>query len=283
MNHRGVRLFVVVALVATLAACSFKTLYNRLDYLVPKYVEGVITLDDVLEDRLEERTLVLLQWHRSTQLKQYAAWLQSLQRDVGDQLTEEQLDQHVLKMEDFWWSLVGKLNDEMAYLLPLLDQEQQQELFLYLEDSNEEFREEYIEPGHEERIEAYADFMIDTYENWFGELTGEQEQAVELAATGLISTAELRLEQRLAWQRGIRDILAGDDSHYDKSQRLRVFLAEFETEPDGPLRQGSDTNRRILIRLTVQIAHSLTPEQKDYFVNKTGDYIRMFTELAENR
>ncbi len=283
MTRRCARLLFVVAIIATLAACSFKTLYNRLDDLIPRYVEGVITLDDVLEEQLEERTMVLLHWHRNTQLKQYAAWLQSLQQDMGDQLTEQQLEQHVLKMEDFWQSLVSKLNDEMAYLLPLLDQEQQQELFLYLEDSNEEFREEYIEPDHEERIEAFAEFMIDTYENWFGELTDEQEQAVEQAATGLISTAEERLEQRLAWQRGIRDILAGDDSHYDKSQRLRVFLAEFEKESDGPVRQASDTNRQILVQLTVQIAHSLTPEQRDYFLDKTGDYIRMFTELAENR
>ena len=42
-------------------------------------------------------------------------------------------------------------------------------------------------------------------------------------------------------------------------------------------------NRRIMVKLTVQIAHSLSTEQRAHFVEKTNDYIRMFTELADNR
>jgi len=38
-----------------------------------------------------------------------------------------------------------------------------------------------------------------------------------------------------------------------------------------------------MIRLTVQISHRMSDEQKDFFTSKTSNYIRMFTELAENR
>ena len=297
MTGRYLKAVIVIGLVTLVTACSFKTVYNRLDYLIPKYVEGVVTLDDVLEERLEGRTQVLLDWHRNTQLKQYAGWLQSLQQDFGVQLTEEQLEQHISEMEGFWLSLLDRVNDEMAYLLPMLDQAQREELFLYLDDSNEEFSEEFIEL-HEQaliaafepilrdeqaRIDDYAERMIDVYEDWVGELTDEQAGSVEQAAAELISTAGLRLQRRLDWQQGIRQILASADSHYDKSQRLRVFLAGFEQDEDGPIRQASDINRQVIIRLTVQIAHSLTNEQKEFFISRTDDYIRMFTELAENR
>ena len=90
MSGRLAKLLVVAAAITTLAACSFKTVYNRLDDLIPKYVEGVVTLDDVLEERLDERVSLLLDWHRSTQLKAYAAWLQSVQQDMGDQCKENQ-------------------------------------------------------------------------------------------------------------------------------------------------------------------------------------------------
>ena len=283
MSSRVARLPVIIAIVAAVAACSLKTVYNRLDELIPKYVEGVVTLDDVFEERLDERASLLLDWHRSTQLKQYAAWLQSVQQDMGEQLTEERLDQHIRTMEAFWLALFVRLNDEMAYLLPMLDQTQQEELFSYLGDSNEEFREEFIDPEPDERTEDYAGRMIDTYGNWLGGLTDDQARAVEQAAGELVSTAELRLQRRLEWQQGIRDILTANDSHYDASQRLRVFLAGFEQDPDGPIRAASETNRQTIIRLTVQIAHSLTQEQKDHFIDKTDDYIRMFIELAENR
>lgn len=283
MSMRRSRTLFAIALIALVTACSFKTVYNRLDYLIPEYVEGIVTLDDVLEQRLDERTLVLLQWHRNTQLKQYASWLQSLQQDVNGQLTVEQLEQHIAAMEQFWLSLEIKLNDEMAYLLPQLDADQREELFAYLDETNEEFREEYIDPDNDERIEAFAERMIDTYENWIGELSDAQAQAAELAASGLISSAELRLERRLEWQQGIRDILASPDSRYDKNQRLLAFLAGFEHDPEGPIKQASDHNRQIIVGLTVEIAQSMTQDQKDHFTSKTDDYIRMFTELAENR
>ncbi len=283
MSMRRSRTLFAIALIALVTACSFKTVYNRLDYLIPEYVEGIVTLDDVLEQRLDERTLLLLQWHRNTQLKQYASWLQALQQDVNGQLTVEQLDQHIAEMEQFWLSLEIKLNDEMAYLLPQLDAGQREELFAYLDETNEEFREEYIDPDNDERTEAFAERMIDTYENWIGELSDAQAQAAELAASGLISNAELRLERRLEWQQGIRDILASPDSRYDKSQRLRAFLAGFEHEPEGPIKQASDHNRQVIVSLTVEIAQSMTQNQKDHFTSKTNDYIRMFIELAENR
>ena len=283
MSIRRLRTLFAIALIAFITACSFKTVYNRLDYLIAEYVEGIVTLDDVLEQRLDERTLLLLHWHRNTQLKQYADWLQSLQQDVNEQLTVEQLDQHIAAMEQFWLALVIKLNDEMAYLLPQLDADQRDELFSYLDETNEEFREEFITLDDDERIEAFAERMIDTYENWIGELSDAQIQAVEQAASGLISSAERRLERRLEWQQGIRDILASPDSRYDKSQRLRAFLAGFEQDPDGPIKQASNHNRQIIVGLTVQIAQSMTQDQKDHFTGKTNDYIRMFTELAENR
>ncbi|MGB5518070.1 MAG: DUF6279 family lipoprotein [Gammaproteobacteria bacterium] len=283
MTVRQTKAIFVIALVAFVAACSFKTVYNRLDYLIPEYIEGVVSLDEVLEEKLEDRVLVLLQWHRNTQLKQYASWLNALQGDMTGQLTEQQLDQRISEMEGFWSAFFIKLNDEMAYLLPLLDEKQQDELNVYLEDSNEEFREEFIERDDDERVEDYTERMIDTYENWIGELADEQVLAVEQSAAQLISSAELRLQRRIRWQLGIRTILARDDTTYDKRERLRAFLAGFEQDYDPVLNETTEINRRVIISLTVEIAKSMTQDQKAFFISKTNDYIRMFMELAENR
>jgi len=283
MINRFTKTIIILMLIAAVAACSFKTVYNRLDYLIPEYVEGMVTLDEVLEEQVEERTLMLLQWHRNTQLKQYAGWLQSLQQDVGVTMTEEVLEQRISEMEEFWLYLSIKLNDEMAYLLPLLDEDQQEELFIYIEDTNEEFRDEFVDLDEQERIDDFSERISDTYENWIGELSDDQQLAAEQAAAQLISTAESRLQRRLEWQQGIRNILVEQGTVQYKSERLRSFLAGFEQDKDGPIKEASDINRQIIIRLTVQISHSMSDEQKEFFIRKTSDYIRMFTELAENR
>jgi len=283
MINRSSKAVILIALIATVAACSFKTLYNRLDYLIPEYVEGMVTLDDVLEQKLEQRTQVLLNWHRNTQLKQYADWLSALQRDMGTRLTEEKVEQRIKEMDQFWRSLAEKVNEEMAYLLPLLDKEQQEELFINLEDKNKEFREEFADLNDEQRIDDYIEDISGTYENWIGELTEKQEQSVEQAAVELVSTAELRFQRRLQWQHGIREILAEDGSTQSKSEKLRQFMAGYEDVDDESTKQKSDINKNIIVRLTVQISHSMTADQKEYFTSKTNDYIRMLTELAENR
>jgi len=284
---RQTKVFLIAALITCsvifITACSFKTLYNQLDYLIPSYVEGMVSLGDVLEKKVEQRSQLLINWHRNTQLKQYADWLRALQRDAGPQLTEAQLLQHVARLEFFWQSLSEKVNKEMADLLPLLNSDQRKELFASIADKNQDFRDDYVGLDEEERIDSFTESMFDNYENWLGDLTDEQEEAIELVASELRSTAALRLQQRLLWQRGIQDILDSSDTTALKSERLSLFFAGFEMDNDAEMKSTGEANRRFIVQLTVQIVHRLRPDQKDYFIDKTDDYIRIFTELAENR
>ena len=93
----------------------------------------------------------------------------------------------------------------------------------------------------------------------------------------------LRLQRRLQWQRGIREILAEQETALNKTDRLRQFFAGFEDIDDETMREKSAINRGVIVRLTVQISNSMTEDQQAHFISKTNDYIRMLTELAENR
>lgn len=273
----------IVALVVMAAACSFKTLYNQLDYLIPSYVEGMVSLDGMLEEKVDQRSLVLINWHRNTQLHQYAEWLRALQRDANEQLTEEQMLRHIATLESFWKSLSLKVNEEMVILLPLLNAEQRAELFSSIADKNEDFREDYVDVSNHERIDKYTDRMLDSYETWLGNLTDEQETAVEQAAAEMLTSAGLRLERRQQWQRSIKSILDTSDSATQKAASLGEYFTDFNSRDNVAMQTIENTNRQVLARLTVQIVHSMTDDQKAHFVSRTNDYIRMFDELAEER
>lgn len=282
IEQRTKRIFIIAAIMG-LAACSFKTLYNQLDVLIPEYVEDMVTLDDVLDQKLEQRTGVLLSWHRHTQLKLYVDWLRAVRRDVDSRLTAANVVRRIAEAEQFWRSLVVKVNDEMADLLPLLDREQQRELFRNIEDKNTEFREDFVELDEDERIAANIDRLTETYENWIGELTDAQSLAVKHAAAEMRSSAALRLQRRLEWQLGIRKILAEPGERRQQSARLRRFLAGFEDIHNAAMKEITDANRAVIVRLTVQLANGMTQRQRALFSDNTDEYIRMFTELAENR
>ncbi|MCW8901801.1 MAG: DUF6279 family lipoprotein [Gammaproteobacteria bacterium] len=280
---RQTKILLIATIVALTSACSFKSLYNRLDYLIPVYLEGMVSFDDVLEKKVEQRAQLLISWHRNTQLKEYASWLRSLQQDITKDLTDKKLSQHITKLENFWESVSQKLNDEMVGLLPLLNSEQRKELFASITKKNNNFSDEYIDLEEKKRIDSYIENMFDSYESWLGDLTEEQEKAIEQAASKLHSVAHLRLKQRLLWQQGIQKILDKNEPASLKSERLRTFFVGFETNNNSEMERLATLNRHTIEKLTLKIINTLSTEQKEHFMSETSDYIRMFTELSENR
>lgn len=274
---------VVLLLLPVLTSCSFKTFYNHLDYLIPEYVDGMVSLDGMLEDKVEHGSGLLINWHRNTQLRQYAEWLRDMQRDVGNGLSEQQAMQRIDQVAGFWQALTRQINNQLAQLLPLLDEQQRHELFASLAENNEEYRQDYLLVDDEQRLEHYSDRLLDNYENWLGDISETQRDAIRQAAQQLQSSAELRLQRRLRWQQGIHRILNEAITDQQKTEQLRVFLAGFEQPDNTAMRDISEHNRRLIARLTVQLAQTMNDAQKNHFISETDDYIRMFTELAEER
>ncbi|MCW8935544.1 MAG: DUF6279 family lipoprotein [Gammaproteobacteria bacterium] len=277
------RPLLIISFILLLGACSLKTVYNRLDYLIPSYVEGLVSLDDVLEEKLKQRTISLVSWHRNTQLTQYAELLRTFQNDIQSPLNEELVLQHIVKIQLLWQSLEVKLNKEMAELLPLLNAEQQEELFASIEDKNEDYYDEYVDLYNDERIDQYTETTLETYENWLGYISYEQQRVIEKAAAELNNSAALRLDQRRLWQRSIQEILKTSESEEIKSKQLEQFFKRFSINDQPQLKLISDLNKKIIARLTVEIINQASPKQKTFFKNKTDEYIKIFSELAENR
>ena len=116
-----------------------------------------------------------------------------------------------------------------------------------------------------------------------GNLTDEQETAVEQASAKMHTSAGLRLERRQRWQRSIQNILDTSDSATQKAASLGKYFTDFNSRDNGAMKTIENRNRQILARLTVQIVHSMSDDQKTHFISRTNDYIRMFNELAEQR
>ncbi len=266
-----------------ITACSFKTVYNRLDSVIPAYIEGMVSLDDVLEKKVEQRSKLLIDWHRHSQLTQYANWLQRLQHNINNELTEPICEQHLAVLESFWHSILVKINEEMSLLIPLLSSQQREELFASIEEKNDDYRKEYLEISDEDRLDRNIERMVNQYENWFGDLTDSQINAIKAAASELQSTAELRFQQRILWQSGIKNIIDATDTTEKKSNQLKIFLDNYETNNSTQLKTITQFNRKVIVQLTVQLTQNISPEQKEYFMNETNDYIRIFTELAQNQ
>jgi len=273
----------IITVTVMVASCSFKTFYNQLDNLIPNYVEGLVSLDSILEEKVSQRTLGLINWHRDTQLNQYANWLRVVQQDANSYLTEEMLSKHIATLYRFWNTISLKIDEEMVLLLPLLNTEQRKELFSSIDEKNDKFHDEVVELTSEERIKQYTDRIIDNYEIWLGDLTDEQQFLVKQAGARLQSTASYRLQRRKQWQESIKLILDANNNTSQKTASLREFFTNYNSQGNAEMEALVNMNKNILSHLILQILHSMTDEQKAYFVTSTNHYIRMFEELAMER
>jgi len=283
MSRSQVRARLFFCCIVFISACSLKTVYNQLDSLIPSYVEGMVSLDDMLEDKVEQRTQLLLNWHRNTQLRQYAELLKTFQQDIEKPLTEQRVLDHLLSIQQLWHTLENRINEDMAQLLPLLNKQQQDELFDNISDKNDDFHDDYVDIDDDERLENYIENISDSFESSFDDLSEEQTQLINQSATRLQSTAQLRLQRMLSWQSNIKNILQKDLSTEKKTAELKMFFDDFVKNKPEKLEVIDTSNRKTLAQLTVAITNTLSSEQRAFFKQKSDNYIKILTELAENR
>jgi len=277
------KFFLIAFLLIFTSGCTFKFTYNNLEYVISSYVEKMVSLDGVLKKRLDEQTISLITWHRNTQLIQYANLLRDLKRDFGPDLTEQQVSYTIKNIEDFWQILVEKLNKEMVTLLPLLNNDQLDELFVNIDKKNDKFYKENVDLDKDEISEEYEERLLDNFETWLGDLTKQQKDEIQKTATTIDSSANLRLQLRKYWKKNIQEILKTEDTVDIKSNKLTIFFNQFNAKQIDMLANIRNKNIQAIGLLALKLMHIATPEQKQNFINKADYYIRIFTELKENR
>ena len=149
-------------------SCSFKTVYNNLDYLIPAYVDRMVGIDNKLSDLFDLRTAGFLKWHRDIQLPKYLIWLKDvkalLENSNTDNIKYDQVFVLIQNTTPFWLDVRSRLSDELSQLLPLLNEEQVAELFDSLAESNDEFVEKNIKLSKHEQAQLYEERLIDNAE-----------------------------------------------------------------------------------------------------------------------
>ena len=75
------KIFIALIVVALLAGCASFT-YNRLDWLIPWYVDGYVDLTGDQRALLRERLTPSLEWHRREELARYMEIIDRIEADL---------------------------------------------------------------------------------------------------------------------------------------------------------------------------------------------------------
>lgn len=229
---RRVRLGAVLLLFLLLSACSSTTfIYNRLDILLPWYLDDYVDITRDQRTSLDEWLKPFLHWHRVDELPHYVALLDNIEQSLDKPATAETVGQFYATLEQAWLRLEDRAMNWIFKLGADLGDEQIAEFLLVLQQQQEEYEDEFLPRTEEEyRQDSYQNFL-DSLQDYLGRLDKNQravlrEGSAELArmdvlwlearAVWLVKLTEL-LQREPGWQQALRDAMAARNENHSKA------------------------------------------------------------------
>ncbi len=276
------RVSMLACLILLLAACStVKLLYDRLDWLLPRYLGNYVNLNSEQRAQLDANLAELLRWHRQTQLPRYAAWLRELQGDLDRGLSRADLERHEQALEGFWRDLMLQTTPLVADLLADLSADQQEQLFETLAERNQRYQREYVDPAPLRVADRRAEQASDRLDYWLGRISPQQAAILRDWGRRYAPMGELNLAFREHWQRHLRSLTnAGSSSSTEFESALRTLLVEPESDRPEELKQARLRTRMLTQDLLLELDGTLTSGQRQHLRNRLDTLARDFEQLA---
>lgn len=260
--------------------CGVKSAYDRLDWIIPGYIDNYITLDAGQRTLLRQRLDAQLRWHRNEQLPHYACQLKALMHDLRHDFTTEKLARHDLALRQAWATLVQRLAPDVARLLATASDAQLQELRANLERKTAEYKSKFVDPPPLTLRTERAATMQKRLRRRIGPLTAEQQQKVGTWGGQIELTGADRLAARQRWPARVDELRAWRHEPARLTQLIEGMLTKPETGRPAEHRDKREVNRKLTAALLIEVTNDLTPRQRQHLQVRVADLAQDFEQLA---
>lgn len=273
-------LFVCVFSLAA-SGCGVKLVYNNLDRIARWSVSDYLQMDQTQRAYFDAEVDRLLYWHRTTQLPQYANFLESLESALGDGTDEQEILAIINTM--FGWGdaieargmpmiieLLLSMNDEQVAALPAL-----------LTESNRDFMESEEDASVSEMQKEWQREFVDGFSRIAGKLNREQKDYLTAQSVRYIPQYGLWVEYRQRWQAELLRLLREERDDPAEFGRMFVALNESRKSYYGAELTGVFAHNEALYQeATVYLINNLSVKQQNRFFSRMNSVAEDFRELV---
>ena len=250
---------VLTCLLLCLGACSGTTfVYNRLDTILPWYIDDYVDLKRPQERRLDLTLQPFLRWHRQQELPRYVELLNEVEASLGQPVTAPEVGAIYGGVEVAWLRLE---EESLAWLLELgeaLSDEQVQEFLTQLSETQQEYEKEYLTRTESEYRQESYDSFADNMSDYLGRLTPLQRERLQLASATLERSDEEWLKQRAAWQQRLTVLLQRQPGW---QQRVRESVAQRGETVSPRYQEVFEHNLNVVLEAVAEVLNTRTEKQ----------------------
>jgi hypothetical protein len=278
-------LFLAVLLVFAAGCSTIRFSYNHGDTLLYWWLNAYVDLDSDQSDWVKKDIDNLLQWHRKTQLRDYAGLLTNWQRQLAGNPTQADLLADYRDIKTRTELLAFKALPEMADLARSVKPEQIAQMEKKFRSNNDDFRKKFMSGDVEKQRKARFKKAMDQLELWFGRFSSEQEATLRRASDARPLDNEVWLQERMLRQQKIVALLRRvQQEKLNKEQTMAAIhnlLRDLFDRMEAPERKAFfeayvDSTTRFILG-AIKIA---TPAQKAHAQQRMQGWINDFNTLA---
>lgn len=286
--RRTIALF-AIALMALAAGCStIRFSYNQGDTLLYWWMNSYVDFEGQQADIAKRDINGLFQWHRQTQLRDYAALLGNFKQKLGGNPSQADLLQAYREIRVRGERLSQRAVPELTTLAMSITPAQIAHIDKKFKDKNEEYRRKFMSGSVEKRQRARFKKSMEQMELWFGRFSNEQEAALRRASDLRPLDNQQWLEERQYRQRRILALLQEvQQKKLNREQtttKVQGLMRELFTRMESPERKAfydasiDHTTKYILTAIKLA-----TPEQKAHAQQRMQGWINDFEALAAGK
>ncbi len=212
-------IFSLLLAVTLLAGCTASFTYNRLDWLIPWYVDGYVDLNREQRRLLRQQLAPALEWHRSEELARYSALLDRIEADLAGDV-DDAPDAGIVRswVDEILEAAERVERSMMSVALEFggsIDDGQMQEFIDSLWEQQREYEDEFLERSDAEYADDSFENLSDVLERFTGRLSDEQQAALRGAADRLQRFDRVWLSERRNWLETLEPLLQREPGWQD--------------------------------------------------------------------
>lgn len=284
------RTLLLITLMVVVAGCSaIRFTYNHGDTLLYWWLNAYLDLDSDQSDWVKKDIDNLFQWHRSTQLRDYAGLLAKMQRQLGDgNVTQDELLSDYRDIKARTELLAYKALPQLADLAMSIKPDQIDQMEKKFAKNNDKFRKEFMSGSVEDQHKARFKKAMEQLNLWFGDFSREQEAQLRQASDARPLDNDIWLQERIMRQKKIVALLQRiHQNKMNKEQTMAAIhdlLRDIFDRMEAPDRKAffdayvDSTSKFILTAIRIT-----TPEQKAHAQKRMQGWIDDFNALAAGK
>jgi len=284
---RRVRLGFLMLLIVVAAGCSsIRLTYDHGDTLLYWWLNAYVDLDSDQKAWVKQDIDKLFQWHRKTQLNDYAQFLAGAQKQLqADKVTQADLLADYDDVMKRTQALLIRALPDLTDLARSLKPEQIEAMEKKFAKNNDEFRKKNMKGDAAKQQQFRYDKSMEQFELWFGSFSDEQEAQIRKASDARPLDNQLWLDERMRRQNAILAAVRKVQSEKLSKEATTAVLRDLINDSFGPSQHAGheaffESYKVGTAQLVLTVIKLANAEQKDHAITRMQGWIDDFKGLA---